>query len=173
MVPGAPSYGMPQPPSAFAAPGPAVSTGIQSRPVASPSASEQSKIALPPPPGFPAVADAGKPKVRAVSEDPPPLRVAPPRVVLPTPESLGIRFASAGNSGPLPALDWNLVHARLEHLGVVGFQRNRLPQGGFRVVVLLPMNQATTHQIEGSGDTEAAAVLLALHLAEAWVASQR
>jgi hypothetical protein len=135
------------------------------------SPTQPSKIALPPPPGFAAATNPTRPKVRAVSDDspPPPVRA---RVILPSPESLGIKFATPSSVASAAAVDWNLVHARLEHLGVVNFQRNRLPQGGFRVVVSLPTTQLP-HDVEASGDTEAAAVLLALHRAESWVASQR
>src|SRR5438132_1020642 len=50
------------------------------------------KLTLPPPPGF-AAADPLRPKVRAQSEDAPPpsAAVAPARLLLPTPEQLGIR----------------------------------------------------------------------------------
>ena len=44
------------------------------------------------------------------------------------------------------AVDWNHVHARLEQLGVVKLQRDRLPQGGFQVILVLPGHR-------DSGDT--------------------
>jgi hypothetical protein len=110
------------------------------------------KLTIPPPPvAMLPPADPMRPKVRAVRED------MPPRLVLPSPESLGIAVAA-----PAPtAVDWNQMQARLERLGVVRLGRDRLPEGGYRVVLGLP-----THQVEATGMTEAAAVLLALERAE-------
>jgi hypothetical protein len=80
-------------------------------------------------------------------------------LVLPSPESLGIHAGEA--SSKAAAVDWNAVHARLEQLGVANFQRERLAQGGFRVVLALG-----SRQVEGTGATEAAAMVLALERAE-------
>ena len=114
----------------------------------------QRQIAMPPPPPVAALPpDPTRPKVRAVPEDAPP---PPRRIVLPSPESLGIAVAPAR-----PAVDWNQVQARLERLSIVRVQRDRLPSGGYRVILGM-----SAHQIEATGATEAAAVLLALERAE-------
>src|SRR5437764_15488609 len=65
----------------------------------------------------PLAANDLKPKVRAQAPDPVP---PPPRIVLPSPEALGIQVNAAA---PKTAVDWNLVHARLEQLGVVNLRR--------------------------------------------------
>lgn len=152
-------YGMPQaqpgwPGSVPQAPPPAR--------VAMPSPPPTSKLTLPPAPVL--AAEQGKAKVRAVAEDEPapPARPAPPtRIVLPSPDELGIKIEPASTMTATAAVDWNQVHARLETLGIVQFQRERLPQGGFRVVLALP-----TRQVEAVADTEAAAMLQALERAE-------
>jgi hypothetical protein len=142
----------------------------QAQPGWSPNLQPQPRVAMPTPPSQPAnltlpppppgvaspVADATRPKVRAVSEDPPP---PPRRLVLPTPEQLGIAITPAAEK---LVVDWNQVQSRLERLGIMRLQRDRLPAGGFRVVLGLP-----TQQVEATGATEAAAVLLALERAEA------
>ncbi len=164
---GAPVYGMPmpsQPPAGWMqqpqpnaqpyAPPPKVAM-----PAPPPQPQMQAQLTLPPP-GF---AQQPRPIVRAVAEDSPP--PPPARLVLPSPEALGIPPVAA----PAPvAVDWNQVHARFEQLGVVKLQRDRLPQGGYRVTLALP-----AHQVEATADTEAAAVLLAVQRAESLVAAPR
>jgi hypothetical protein len=185
VIPGAPVYGMPpQAPPNFPVAGP---PGWPQQPTAQP------KQTLPPPPpsGLAAAnppAGQAKPKARAASPDPtppvpPPLPAPPPaappaptRVVLPSPEELGIKV---GVPAPAPAavvaaLDWNQIHARLEQLGVIHFQRDRLPQGGFRVTCSLPTGTpAQAHQVEAVAATESAAVLDALQRAEAWSTARK
>ncbi len=102
-----------------------------------------------------------RPKARAVPAD------ESPRLVLPSPEELGIRVAAS------PAMDWNATHSRLERLRAVRFQSDRLPEGGHRVTFLLPAGQAQTQQVEACAATEADAVQLALQRAEAWAGGQR
>jgi hypothetical protein len=129
----------------------------------------QTAMPAPPPgrqtqPSSPALASADmKPKVRAVPEDSP----APlPRLVLPTPESLGIQFRDT--TAQAAAVDWNAVHARLEQLGISNFQRERLAQGSYRVILALG-----TRQVEATGATEAAAMVTALQRAESLVTAVR
>jgi hypothetical protein len=114
------------------------------------------KLALPPPPAL--AAAQAKPIVRGAMPDSPAAPPPPTRIVLPSPEALGIKI---GPATPPAAPDWNHVHARLEKLGTVNYQRDRLSQGGYRVILSLP-----AHRVEATGDTEAAAVLLALERAE-------
>src|SRR6266511_1649956 len=100
---------------------------------------------------------------------PPPPRSAPaaaPRefVVLPPPEQLGVA-ARAADAG----LDWTVVDRRLQALGAVCFQMNRLPQDRWRITCLLPTAQADhTHCVEAEADTKADAVRAVLEQAEKW-----
>jgi hypothetical protein len=114
-------------------------------------------------PNFVAVQQAAqpRPKVRAVSADPAP----PARLALPSPEELGIKTALSAPT-PATAIDWNQIHARLDRLGIINFQRDRLPQGGFRVLVTLPAGRTPEQHFEATGATEAVAVLTALERAE-------
>jgi hypothetical protein len=162
----APIYAMPQQPQVGWPP----QSQPQSQPQArlmvpqSPAVQPQAPLAVPPPPAF--TSNDLKPKVRAVSqESAPPTPPARPRIVLPTPESLGIQVAT---TTPRAAVDWNQIHARLDQLGIVNFQRDRLPEGGFRIVLALPKQQ-----VEGTGATEAAAMVAALQRAETLVSAGR
>ena len=119
-----------------------------------------------------------QPKIRGLNPQPtqPQPPTPPARLALPSPEELGIRAATwtpapAAAPAAAPAVDWNQTHARLERLKAVRFQSDRLPQGGHRVMFLLPQG-TQTHPVEASGATEAAAVQLALQQAEAWAAAQ-
>jgi hypothetical protein len=128
----------------------------------------QPSMPAPPPP---LASGQQRPIVRGAMPDAPPAPPPPaPRVVLPSPEALGIKISSATPAaGTAPtAVDWNQVHARMEKLGVVHLQRDCLAQGGVRVILSLP-----SHSAEATGDTEAAAVLLALERAEHMITSQR
>ena len=95
-------------------------------------------------------------------EPTPPARPAP--LVLPSPAELGV-------SRPVvaPEIDWSLVHRRMQSLGSVCFHMEKLPQGGYRFLCLLPTSQTDrTHRIEVEAATEAEAVRLALEQAELW-----
>jgi hypothetical protein len=169
MMPGTPVVIMqpqPQPQPGWANPVPQVPAAPPR--VAMPAPPAPAKLTMPSPPGFAAApADQGKPKFRAASPaTDPPIPPAPPRLTLPSPEALGIRVDPP--AAPAAVVDWNQVHARLEQLGVVNFHRDRLPQGGFRIVLAL-----ATHQVEGTGATESAAMLVALQRAEGLVAAPR
>jgi hypothetical protein len=143
-------------------------------PPVQPAPQPQRRVA-PPQPKPPATTSANlpKPTVRGVAPDSAPLKQTAEqvRLLLPDPEALGIKVvANAPPPQPAAAVDWNAVHARLDRLGIVNYQRDRLPQGGFRVAFALGAPQA--HQVEATGDSEAAAVLQALARAEALVAQR-
>ncbi|MFO0964422.1 MAG: hypothetical protein U0793_02375 [Gemmataceae bacterium] len=109
------------------------------------------------------------PKFRAHSADPTP---PPPRLVLPTPEALGLGIASvpaapAPPMGGIKTIDWNLTHERLKHLGAVGFHVDQPRPGLVRVTFWLPTSEAgRTQLIEASAGSEADAVDVALRQAE-------
>jgi hypothetical protein len=125
------------------------------------------RLAMPSPPAFASAVPPGqpRPKVRGVAEESgPPPAPTPVRIALPSPESLGIKLGASRVEAAPVVIDWNQVHARLEKLGIVNYEHGRLPQGGFRVVLAVQ-----THQVEATGETAAAAVLLALQRAEGLV----
>jgi hypothetical protein len=88
---------------------------------------------------------------------------APAPLVLPSPETLGIPAL------PL-SLDWNQTHEKLRQLGALGFHLDHLPNGDYRVTLMIPFGNQNAHQIEVIGNTEAAAVNSALENAESWAA---
>jgi hypothetical protein len=105
--------------------------------------------------------------VRGVSADPKPAA----KFALPSPESLGV----ATNLNPLVPtsakvqVDWNQVQARMERLRVLRYEKDRQP-AGVRVTLLLPTNDPTRGQpVTAHAETEAAAVVMALDAAEAWL----
>ncbi|MCI0377730.1 MAG: hypothetical protein L0215_09000 [Gemmataceae bacterium] len=107
-------------------------------------------------------------KIRMQAPDAP--KPAPTRLVLPSPEQLGIQSAVLPASVPAQ-LDWNQAHARLQQLGALGFHLDRLPQGGFRATFYLPSPQRqSTQLVEAVAQTEAAAVAAALERAELFTA---
>ncbi len=89
---------------------------------------------------------APRPIVRGVAPE------APPRVVLASPEELGIRA---------PIQDAQ-ARARLAQLRAQRYESDRLPLGVYRVSFFLPDGAP----IEAVGETEAAALQLALNRAE-------
>jgi hypothetical protein len=102
---------------------------------------------------------------------------APPkRLVLPSPEQLGVVGAGAvpGATTPYLDVDWNVTRDRLHGLGAVGFHLAKLPEGAFRVAFLLPTTQpGWLHQIEAEAETEGTAVCRALELADQWTRAGR
>lgn len=84
---------------------------------------------------------------------------------LPSPEALGI-----GTRKPTTAIDWTIVHQRLDQLGATCFQKHRLPDGGCRITCLLPSQPGTQHRIDTQATSEAEALRLALDQAERWAA---
>lgn len=117
--------------------------------------------------------EAPKPKVRMQAPDTPPTKAA--KLVLPTPEELGVVAAPRAPAAATPtetqaAVDWNDAHARLRRLGALRFDLERV-SNGHRVTFLLPTDRSDrTHQIEVAAATEAQAVQTALEQAEAWAA---
>jgi hypothetical protein len=99
-------------------------------------------------------------KARGVAAEP-----APPRFVLPPPEALGV---TSNVAAPTPQFDWTQVQARMARLGVLRYRKDPVTTGGFSVTLLLPTADPTRGQpITAQGETEAAAVQLALEFAEA------
>ena len=99
-------------------------------------------------------------KVRGVSADP-----VPTKFVLPSPEALGVATTvSVPQAAPV---DWRQIQARMERLGVLRYQKIPVPKGGCQVTLLLPtVDPARSQPVEAQGETEAAAVLLALQTAK-------
>lgn len=104
------------------------------------------------------------------ADDPAPLRPAQrsePRVAafsLPPPEQLGIVAESRETT---LALDWNHVHRRLRELGTLSSQLQKIPEGGYRFICLLPTSQPDqARRVEAVAATEAEAVRNALARAE-------
>jgi hypothetical protein len=89
-----------------------------------------------------------------------------PRFVLPRPEALGVSADLKVAPAPAPAtqVDWNQIQARMERLGVLSYQKVRLPTGVIHVTMTLP---GVVGPVEAQGTTEAAAILVALRQAEA------
>ena len=120
--------------------------------------------------GQAAAPQAPRPKIRLQAPDTP--KFVP--LILPTPEALGVTVARPKNPTPtavVPAaapLDWNLVHARLQRLGALGFHLDRMNQGKVRVSFLLPAGEQRTRAFEVVGDNDASAVAAALQDAESW-----
>src|SRR5437763_3610054 len=157
-------------------PPPFPATQFPGKPVAGPTFARPAQQQAAPAFAQPAAAIPA-PRFRAQSPDEPvsnELRTSPsPRPValaMPSPEQLGIAAANA----PTGALDWTAANRRLALLGAISSHRERLPQGGFRFVCLLPTTQADrTHRIEAVATTEAEAVRVALQKAEEWAAGER
>jgi hypothetical protein len=93
----------------------------------------------------------------------------PARFLMPRPEALGVSASlnvpTATPTAPVvaPQVDWNHIQARMERLGVVGYQKMRLQTGAVHVMLTMPNVQP----VQGQGATEAAAILAALQQAEA------
>jgi hypothetical protein len=105
-------------------------------------------------------------KVRGVSAD------LPAKFVLPSPEALGV---TANLNLPQPAaattrVDWNQIQSRMEQLKVLRYEKDCVPAGGVRVSMLLPTSDPMRGQpVEARAETEAAAIVMALDAAEAWM----
>jgi hypothetical protein len=110
-----------------------------------------------------AQAPAPRPVVRAQMADVvPPARIAP--VAMPSPDQLGVIVRPVAG-----ACDWTAIHRRMQELGVVSFQMDRLNADVFQITCLLPTAEAgRTHRIEAHGSTEAEAVRWALDEVQRW-----
>jgi hypothetical protein len=99
-------------------------------------------------------------KARGVAAEP-----APAKFVMPSPETLGVTAAAAA---PMPQVDWQQIQARMARLGVLRYRKDALPTGGCQVTLLLPTADPTRGQpVQANGETEVAALLIALAQAEA------
>jgi hypothetical protein len=84
-------------------------------------------------------------------------------LALPAPHALGIIPPTAEK------VDWNATRNRLNQLGATTFRGDNLGPEGFRVTFLMRTSQpGRLHQIETIGQTEAAAVQIALDQAAQW-----
>jgi hypothetical protein len=112
------------------------------------------------------------PTVRSqIPDDPSPARTLQPAarprevVTIPTPEQLGVVSGKSAEAG----IDWATVNRRLDSLGATCFQLQRLPQGRWRVICLLPTTQPEHSQrIQAEAEAKAEAVRLTLEQAEQW-----
>jgi len=87
-----------------------------------------------------------------------------PKFVLPRPEALGV--ATSLPATPPVQVDWNEIQARLAKINALEYRKVANPAGG--VHVTLSFSSATQRQqVDGRGDSEAAAILSALQQAEA------
>jgi hypothetical protein len=103
--------------------------------------------------------------VRGVAPEAP-----PPKYVLPRPEALGVSTSLNMQPAAAPVqVDWTQIQARMERVGVVGYDKDRSTPGVVRVTLTLrTADPARRQPVIAHGETEAAAVLLALQYAEAW-----
>jgi hypothetical protein len=110
-------------------------------------------------------AAAPRPIIRAKGDDEPaPRPTRPMPLTLPSPESLGIARAPATAS-----VDWSATRTRLDRVGVIGFNLERLSPAGYRFTCLMPTSQpGRTHRVEAVAATEADVVRLALAKSEEW-----
>jgi len=121
------------------------------RPTAPPMRSAQTAVARPP--VF---------RGQMTEEAAPPARTS--LVAMPSPDQLGVNVRPAAG-----ACDWTAIHRRMQDLGVISFQMDRLNADVFQITCLLPTAEAgCTHRIEAHGATEAEAVRCALDEAERW-----
>jgi hypothetical protein len=95
--------------------------------------------------------------VRAQQADEP-VRSAPPKLTMPSPEALGVPVPR-----PATELDWTALRVRLDRLGATQFTLTKLPEGGYCFTCRLP----SAGTVEGRATTEAEAVQRALEQAEA------
>ena len=96
----------------------------------------------------------------------------PPKYVLPRPEALGVATSLTVQPAAAPTpvqVDWTQIQARMERVGVVGYAKDRPEASVVRVTLTLATADPSRRQpVTAQGGTEAAAVLSALQIAEAW-----
>jgi hypothetical protein len=121
-----------------------------------------------PPPRPPVVRAKGDDDEPSPPRQPPAVADARPAPLsLPSPEQLGVARARADQP---PPIDWNDIQRRLDRLGVVSLQEQKLLDGSDRVTCLLPVRPGgASHRVEAEGDSLAQAVGLALGRVEKWV----
>jgi hypothetical protein len=85
---------------------------------------------------------------------------------MPSPDQLGVALGKPSGSA---GLDWAVVHHRLDQLGAVCFNLEKLPQGTYRFTCLLPTAQpGRTHRVEAVAASESEVVRLVLDRSEEW-----
>ncbi|HZZ80452.1 MAG TPA: hypothetical protein VFE62_18255 [Gemmataceae bacterium] len=133
----------------------------QPRPMQQPAVRPATQWQAPPPPQGYAAAPQPPATVRGVAaETPRPFKLA-------RPEELGVstslNLAPKTQVAAAVPVDWNQIQARLERLRVQTYQKVRLQSGAIHVTMTLP---GVATPVQAQGETEAAAVLVALHNAE-------
>ncbi len=83
---------------------------------------------------------------------------------MPSPGQLGV--AERMRAGEV---DWADTHRRLGALGAECFCVEKLPEGHYRMVCILPASQGRNHHIEARASTEAEAVEMVMDQCETWV----
>jgi hypothetical protein len=135
-------------PSAPAGGRPPQASGVAATPTKPKTVRAQMDDDLPPPP----------PPFRAVDAKPAPL-------AMPSPEQLGVGGVRKNEN----AVDWDVVHRRFREAGATCIQLDNRPQGGCRLVCLLPTtNPDRTHRIEAEAATEGEVARLAISQLEEW-----
>jgi hypothetical protein len=99
------------------------------------------------------------------------------KLTMPSPEDLGLKLqlaADLASKAPeMKRVDWDDLRSRLQRMGALSFRVDRVDEGGFRVMFLLP-GSASGHQVvEAVGVTEHAAVQMALRQAESTVVTRK
>lgn len=84
-------------------------------------------------------------------------------VAMPAPDQLGVNAHLANG-----ACDWTAIHRRVQELGVVSFQMDRLSPEVYQITCLVPAEANHTHRIEAHGATEAEAARCALDEVQRW-----
>jgi hypothetical protein len=149
------------PPTAYAVPAAPSSAPYRAAPAAAQPQAAAPNLAAAPRPG-------NAPVFRGQIPDEPITPPAPQRpremISLPSPEELGVGSAKADLG-----IDWGTVNRRLEGLGATCFQMQRLAEGRWHVLCLLPTAQPNqTHRVEAEAGAKAEAIRLALEQAEQW-----
>lgn len=119
-----------------------------------------------------------RPTVRMHAPEAPKAPVEVRKIVLPTPEELGVKFQPAAVERQQPLVkanevNWDDLRARLKKIGALSFRVDRAEEGGFRAVFLLPGTASDYQLVEAVGATEAAALQTALRQAETWSLTRR
>jgi len=87
-------------------------------------------------------------------------------LAMPSPEQLGI---VQRQSKPGDGADWTQTRRRLERLGAISFQMEKMDRGGFRFLCLLPTGKpGCTHRVEAVAASEAEAIRMVLLESEDW-----
>jgi hypothetical protein len=107
---------------------------------------------------------------------PAPSPPATAKLVMPSPEELGLLTATATPQPATPPVaDWAAASSRLDQLGACYYRLEKAPEGGFRFVCALPHPQQPNQQrqFEARAATDAEVIRLALQQVEEWKAGQK